>query len=97
VTAEATRRAQTNEPVKSKRVVEGMIGQENRENYPMPRVMVYRFTAYSHLKGKSIEARRMGTREGIEKIKGTIIEGSGIYIDDARLETDGMTIKDFVP
>jgi hypothetical protein len=63
----------------------------------MARVMVYRFKAYSHLKGKSIKARRMGTREGIEKVGGTIIEGSGVEIDDSRLETDGMTATDFVP
>ncbi len=63
----------------------------------MARVMVYRFKAYSHLEGKIIEARRMGTREGIEKVRGTIIEGSGVEIDDFKLETDGMTAKDFLP
>jgi hypothetical protein len=60
-------------------------------------VMVYRFRAYSHFKGETMEARRMGTREGIARVGGTIIEGSGVEIDDSRLETDGMTAKDFVP
>ena len=63
----------------------------------MARVMVYRFKAYSHLEGETMQARRMGTREGIETVGGTIIEGSGVEIDDSRLETDGMTAKDFVP
>jgi hypothetical protein len=63
----------------------------------MARVMVYRFRAYSHFKGEIIASRRMGTREGIEKVGGTIIEGSGCEIDDSRLEADGMTPKDFVP
>jgi len=63
----------------------------------MARVMVYRFRAYSHFKGGAVESRRMGTREGIEKVRGTIIEGSDREIDDSRLETDGMTPKDFVP
>ena len=62
----------------------------------MARVTVYRFKAYSHLEGQSMESSRMGTREAIEKIGGTVIEGRGVEIDEARLEIDGLTPKDFV-
>lgn len=52
----------------------------------MAKVTVYRVQLYDVAKDEPVLSRRMVTREGAQILNGTIIEGSGIEIDEARLE-----------
>ena len=65
----------------------------------MATVTVYRFRKYDIASDQKIVSRRMATRESINAIRGEVIEGTGVEIDDSRLDPmmDGMTPIDFLP
>jgi hypothetical protein len=65
----------------------------------MARVTVYRFTIYDIFSDDNIISKRMGTREGVEKIRGAVIESTAVYIDEASLDPDmpGLTPIGFAP
>jgi hypothetical protein len=65
----------------------------------MARVTVYRFTIYDILSDDNIISKRMGTREGIEKICGAVIQSTAVDIDEAALDPDmlGLTPIGFAP
>ena len=59
----------------------------------MAMVTVYRYTVWNQSAGGQVSARRMGTREAIRTITGSVvIEGSALEIDEALLgrEEPGM-------
>ena len=52
----------------------------------MAMVTVYRYTVWNQSAGGQVSARRMGTREAIRTITGSVvIEGSALEIDEALL------------
>ncbi len=65
----------------------------------MARVTVYRFTIYDIFSDDNIISKRMGTREGVEKIRGAVIESTAVYIEEAALDPDmpGLTPIGFAP
>jgi hypothetical protein len=65
----------------------------------MATVTVYRFRKYDIASDQNIVSRRMATREAIDANCGVVIDGTGVEIDDSRLDPmiDGMTPIDFVP
>jgi hypothetical protein len=70
-----------------------------RKTAAMATVTVYRFRKYDIASDQKIVSRRMATRESINAIRGEVIEGTGVEIDDSRLDPmmDGMTPIDFLP
>jgi hypothetical protein len=56
----------------------------------MALVTVYRFTKYDIFSDQKILSPSMATRETIKGCRGKVIEGTGIAIDDARLDGNGM-------
>jgi hypothetical protein len=66
----------------------------------MAKVTVYRFKGWDNREGGYTEIDpRWGTREAIGRVKGIVIEASGVDIDDVLLSRDlpGFTERDFVP
>ena len=65
----------------------------------MARVTVYRFTIYDIFSDDNIISKRMGTREGVKKIRGAVIESTAVDIDEAALDPDlpGLTPAGFAP
>jgi hypothetical protein len=66
----------------------------------MAMVPVYRYAIWDQSVGGQVCARRMGTREAIRAISGSVvIEVSAVEIDEALLgrEEPGMTDWDFEP
>jgi|HubBroStandDraft_6_1064221.scaffolds.fasta_scaffold3861257_1 hypothetical protein len=64
----------------------------------MAMVAVYRYTVWDQSVGGQVSVRRMGTREAIRSITGSVvIEASAMDIDEAVLgrEEPGMTDWDF--
>jgi hypothetical protein len=70
----------------------------------MCKVMVYRFEAYDQSARKMMRANRWALRRIVEQPHpllptgiGFVIEGSGVEIDDAILDGEGMTPIGFNP
>lgn len=51
-----------------------------------PKVQVYKFKAFDIRAGKDVVSRRMATRKRIETMGGTLIENTGIEINESQLE-----------
>jgi hypothetical protein len=62
----------------------------------MALVTVYRFTKYDIFSDQNIFSLSMATRETIKGCRSKVIEGTGIEIDDARLDGNGMIAADSV-
>lgn len=65
----------------------------------MATVTVYRFRFYDQHSGEMKASRRMATREGVTRLRGEIIESTGVEIDRARLDPGepDLTPIGFVP
>ena len=61
-------------------------------------VKVYRFQIYDGESDEKRTSRRWATREAIEGIRvGLILEETEVEIDEAHLDGNGMTERDFDP
>jgi hypothetical protein len=58
---------------------------------------VYRFEAYDIHTDEIKQSQRWGTREGIARIGGWPVEGSGVEVDDGALVRHGLTERNFNP
>ena len=65
----------------------------------MPRETVFRYKVSNVFSDESKLTSRMGTLEGIKKLKVATPVGEGIEIDSSQLDpkADGLTRIDFVP
>jgi hypothetical protein len=57
----------------------------------MGKVTVYRYQFTDARRGEPAKAKRMGTKEYIDKVNGWIIEGSGIEVDAFKVDADRKT------
>lgn len=62
-------------------------------------VTVYRFGIYDGAMDCTRTSRRMGTREGIARIGGIMLDEPGVEVDEADVgeEEPGLTARDFKP
>lgn len=68
------------------------------EQHDMPTVIVYNVKRYDIHTDETIILPRMATREGARAFGGEIIEGTGVAIDENRLERgEQFTPPDFEP
>ena len=64
----------------------------------MAKVKIYRVKVYNVMTDQPVISRRMATREGAARMKGEILEDTGIAIDESRLEPgEQWTTVDFKP
>lgn len=65
----------------------------------MGKVKVYRFRRYDIVSGETKKSRRWGTRKGIERICGEMLEDTAIEVDESVVgrEIQGLTERDFNP
>lgn len=65
----------------------------------MQKVTIYRFEVYDIARDECQRSRRWGTREAIERIRGTVIESTETQVDASAVESDiaGLTVRDFSP
>lgn len=63
------------------------------------KVTIYRFRKYDIGADEHQVSRRWGTREGIESVRGTVIEDTATEVDAAVVgaEIPGLTERDFRP
>jgi hypothetical protein len=61
----------------------------------MPKI--YQFKAWDIRAGTYRVSRKMSTAKSIRKAHGVIIEGTEAEVDDAMVDSEGMTRRDFVP
>jgi hypothetical protein len=63
----------------------------------MAKVTIYKVMLYDVASDEPRVSRRMATRRGVEMMQGSIIEGSEVEIDDAHLNGEQWTERDFNP
>jgi hypothetical protein len=64
----------------------------------MSKVIVYSIKRYDIYSDETVILPRMATREGASALGGEVIEGTGVEIDEARLEPgERYTPRDFEP
>jgi hypothetical protein len=62
----------------------------------MSTVKIYRYRRpYDIIKDDSSVSQRMGTREFIERVQGTVIEGTELDVDSSNIDSEGKTEIDF--
>jgi hypothetical protein len=57
----------------------------------MATVKVYQYNYTDAKLGQPARAKRMGTKEYIERVNGWIVEGSEIEVDASKVDADGKT------
>jgi hypothetical protein len=57
----------------------------------MPTVKVYRYEYTDPKLGQPDRARRVGTREYVEKVGGWVVEGSEMEVDASKVDAEGKT------
>ena len=57
----------------------------------MATVRIYKYDYTDSKLGQSARAKRMGTKEYIERVNGWIVEGSEIEVDASKVDAEGKT------
>lgn len=65
----------------------------------MAKTTVYQFIKYDMASDNIVKSRRWGTREGIEWLQGTVLEGTATEVDESLVghEIEGLTDIGFNP
>jgi hypothetical protein len=71
-----------------------MMNCESREQ-TMSKVKVYRYQYTDAKLGQPATAKRMGTKQYIERVRGWIVEGSEMEVDASNVDADGKTEIEF--
>jgi hypothetical protein len=61
----------------------------------MATVKIYQYDYTDTKRGQPARAKRMGTKEYIERLNGWIVEGSEIEVDASKVDAEGKTEMGF--